>query len=240
MTPTTRTTPPRPRPDQSPPPSAPPSATIRQAPADGNATTERVPAHTRIARPSSLLYSSRTFLAEHRGDSRRGAVGMAGDGQHEQSETEVWIARSGVQGFSPAAFRRQRSRRQLSLSELSLLSGVSAATISAWETGKVAPSPRNLAAAAEMLGIGVADLVPVKEDRLVLANLRHQVGLTQQAAAEAVGLKRSMYGAIESGLRAADQEQRIQLAQLYGVSENLFGILWQRTRDARIARLQAR
>ncbi len=165
---------------------------------------------------------------------------MAGDGQHEQSETEVWIARSGVQGFSPAAFRRQRSRRQLSLSELSLLSGVSAATISAWETGKVAPSPRNLAAAAEMLGIGVADLVPVKEDRLVLANLRHQVGLTQQAAAEAVGLKRSMYGAIESGLRAADQEQRIQLAQLYGVSEKLFGILWQRTRDARIARLQAR
>jgi len=81
---------------------------------------------------------------------------------------------------------------------------------------------------------------PVKEDRLVLANLRHQVGLTQQAAAEAVGLKRSMYGAIESGLRAADHEQRIQLAQLYGVSEDSFGILWQRTRDARIARLQAR
>ena len=81
---------------------------------------------------------------------------MAGDGQHEQSETEVWIARSGVQGFSPAAFRRQRSRRQLSLSELSLLSGVSAATISAWETGKVAPSPRNRLFADEGVGLGAS------------------------------------------------------------------------------------
>ena len=150
------------------------------------------------------------------------------------------MARSGVQGFSLAAFRRQRSRRQLSLSELCLLSGVSAATVSAWETGKVAPSPRTLAAAAETLGIGVADLVPVKEDRLVLANLRHQVGLSQQAAAEAVGLKRSMYGAIESGFRVADQEQRSRLAQLYGVTAEVFDTLWQRTRDSRIVGLQAR
>ncbi len=150
------------------------------------------------------------------------------------------MARSGVQGFSPAAFRRQRSQRQLSLSELSLLSGVSAATISAWETGKAAPSPRTLAAAAETLGIGMADLVPVKEDRLVLANLRHQVGMTQQAAAEAVGLKRSVYGAIETGFRAADDEQRSELAHLFGVTEDLFDTLWQRTRNLRIARLSAR
>ncbi len=86
----------------------------------------------------------------------------------------------------------------------------------------------------------MADLVPVKEDRLVLANLRHQVGLSQQAAAEAVGLKRSMYGAIESGFRVADQEQRSRLAQLYGVTADVFDTLWQRTRDSRIVGLQAR
>lgn len=162
------------------------------------------------------------------------------DDVHEQSEIEVTVARSGVQGFSPAAFRRLRNRRNLSLSELSLLAGVSPATMSAWETGKVAPSPRTLAAAAEAMGVGVADLVPIKEDRLVLADLRHQLGFAQQAAAEAVGLKRSMYGAIESGFRAADDEQRTKLAQLYRVTEDVFDVLWRRTRDLRIAHLRAR
>jgi len=235
MTPTTRTKPLRPRPDQSPPP----SAAIQEASVGGKSTTERVPAHTYIARASSPLNSPSTHLVEQRPEGRRGVAGTSADDQPEDFKPAVRMARSGVQGFSPTAFRRQRSRQQLSLSELSLLSGVSAATISAWETGKAAPSPRTLASAAETLGVAMADLVPVKEDRLVLANLRHRVGLTQQAAAKAVGLKRSMYAAIESGFRAADDEQRIHFAQLYGVTANVFETTWRRTRSARVARLRA-
>lgn len=121
---------------------------------------------------------------------------------------EVAVVRAGVQGFSPAALRRARGRQHLSLRQLSLLSGVSFATISEWETSRALPPPSHLAAVANALGITVADVVPIKETHLVLADLRHHAGLTQQAAADAVGLKRSMYRAIETGTRAADAQQR--------------------------------
>ncbi len=158
----------------------------------------------------------------------------------EISTTEVAVARGGVQAFSAAALRRQRSRRGLSLRQLSLLASVSAATINSWEKGNTAPSPRPLAAVAAALGVDVADLVPVAEDRLVLADLRHQIGLSQHAAADAVGLTASMYGAVETGFRTADPEQRHRLAALYGVTEEKFQVLWQRTRDTRMARLKVR
>ncbi len=92
----------------------------------------------------------------------------------------------------------------------------------------------------QLLGVanGVGELFA--EDRLVLADLRHQIGLSQHAAADAVGLTASMYGAIETGFRTADPEQRRRLAALYGVTEEKFQVLWQRTRDTRTARIKAR
>lgn len=89
------------------------------------------------------------------------------------------MVRAGVQGFSPAALRRARGRQHLSLRQLSLLSGVSFATISEWETSRALPPPSHLAAVANALGITVADVVPIKETHLVLADLRHHAGLTQ-------------------------------------------------------------
>jgi len=135
---------------------------------------------------------------------------------------EVAVVRAGVQGFSPAALRRARGRQHLSLRQLSLLSGVSFATISEWETSRALPPPSHLAAVANALGITVADVVPIKETHLVLADLRHHAGLTQQAAADAFGLKRSMYRAIDTGTRAADAQQRTQHAQLYSITTNQF------------------
>ncbi len=41
-------------------------------------------------------------------------------------------------------------------------------------------------------------------------------------AADAVGLTASMYGAIETGFRTADPEQRQRLAALYGVTVEKF------------------
>jgi transcriptional regulator with XRE-family HTH domain len=170
----------------------------------------------------------------------RGAERMPVDDDHEDTEDEVAVARAGVQGFSPAALRRQRNRVGLTLRQLSLLSGVSTATINGWENGKVVPSPRPLAAVAAALGIEVGDLVPVKEARLTLVGLRHQAGLNQQEAADTVGLSRTMFQSIESGFRAADQEQRALIVQLYGITEEKFDQLWERTRDTLTARLKAR
>ncbi len=101
---------------------------------------------------------------------------MAGNDEDEPG-IEVAVGRAGVQNVSAAALRRQRHRRKLSLRQLSLLSGVGAATIGAWETGRRAPSARLLAAVADALEITVADLVPVPQRRIVLTDLRHQTGL---------------------------------------------------------------
>jgi len=165
---------------------------------------------------------------------------MADDDQLEDHETEVAVPHVGVQGFSPTALRRARGRQRLSLRQLSLLSGVSAAAISAWESGRAAPSSRLLAPVAAVLGIEVGTLVPVMESRLVLVDLRNQRGLNQQEAADLVGLKRSMFAAIETGFRAADPEQRARIADLCGITDEDFDTFWQRTRDTRIARLRAR
>lgn len=161
-----------------------------------------------------------------------------------EADDEVWnevtVGRTGVQSVSPAALRRQRHRRQLSLRQLALLSGVGAATISAWEAGRRAPSARLLAAVADVLQVTVADLVPVTQRRLVLADLRHQAGLSQRAAAEAVAMSPSMYQAIESGFRPADHAQRAVLAAQLRVLESDFVDVWERTRQAYIERAATR
>ncbi len=142
------------------------------------------------------------------------------------------MGRAGVAKVSAAALRRQRHRRGLSLRQLSLLSGVGTATINAWENGQRAPSPRFLAAVADALQVTVADLVPVQQRRLVLADLRHQTGLSQRATAEATGLSPSMYRAIETGYRAPDPVQCARLADHLGVSKDDFADVWKRTRKA--------
>lgn len=142
------------------------------------------------------------------------------------------MGRAGVEKVSAAALRRQRHRRELTLRQLAVLSGVSPTTLSAWETGRRAPSARLLGAVAAALEVTVADLVPVSQRRVVLADLRHQTGLSQRAAAEATGLSPSMYLAIETGYRAADQDQRARLAAHLGVSETDFTTVWERTRKA--------
>lgn len=142
------------------------------------------------------------------------------------------MGRAGVEKVSAAALRRQRHRHGLSLRQLSLLCGVGTATINAGKTGRRSPSARLLAAVADALQITVADLVPVPQRRGFLADLRHQSGLSQRAAAEATGLSPSMYEAIESGHRAPDPAQSARLANHLGVSEDDFATVLERTRKA--------
>ena len=85
-----------------------------------------------------------------------------------------------------------------------------------------------------------ASSTPTTSRTTRLLDLRNQWGLTQQEAADLVGLKRSMFAAIETGFRAADQGQRARIADLYGIDDEDFDTLWQRTRDTRIARLKPR
>jgi transcriptional regulator with XRE-family HTH domain len=152
----------------------------------------------------------------------------------------VAVGRAGVRGFSPAALRRHRSAKHYALTELSSVSGVAAATIGAWETGRSRPSPSTLAAVAVALGVQVGDLAPVPESDLHLADLRFQVGLTQQELASAAGISKGIYPVIESGHREPTDQEVAALAAALSVEPELVATVWQRTRDVRLARLRSR
>jgi transcriptional regulator with XRE-family HTH domain len=149
------------------------------------------------------------------------------------------VGRASIRGFSPAALRRRRSQKTFSLAELATLSGVSAATINAWETERSAPTPRTLGSVADALGIRVADLVTIKEDDLHMADLRFQAGLTQGGLAAAAGITMGILTAIESGHREPDGAQLQALAAALNVESEWLAAVWARTRAARIARLKS-
>jgi transcriptional regulator with XRE-family HTH domain len=153
---------------------------------------------------------------------------------------EVTVGRAGIRGFSPAALRRHRSLKHYSLSEVSTLSGVSATTINAWETGRSRPSPRTLGAVADALGVQVADLAPIKEADVHMPDLRFQAGLNQQDLADAAGLTIGILSTIELGHRQPDDKQVTALAAALGLDPAFLVAVWIRTRNARIARLKSR
>jgi transcriptional regulator with XRE-family HTH domain len=152
----------------------------------------------------------------------------------------VPVGRAGIRGFSPAALRRYRGLKHYSLSEVSTLSGISATTINAWETGKSRPSPRTLAAVAKALGVQIADLAPVEERDLRMADLRFQAGLNQEDLADAAGIPVGVLGAIELGHREPDDEQLRSIASALNVDVDFLRAAWARTRHARISRLKSR
>jgi len=113
-------------------------------------------------------------------------------------------------------------------------------TANAWETGRSRPSPRTLKAVAEALEVQIADLAPVKEDDLRVADLRFQAGLNQEDLADAAGLPAGVLGAIELGHREPNDAQLRSIADALDVDVDLLAGAWNRSRRARISRLKSR
>lgn len=156
-----------------------------------------------------------------------------GDGFRELG---VGVSRSAVRGFSAARLRRYRQARKATIEDLADAAGVSAQTVSAWETGRAAPTPELLAKVAGELRLTVADLVPIPSDQLGLSDLRVQAGMTQGRAAEALGISATLLGRIEKGRKDYDDHRAQQLADVYGVTKVLVEEAWQRDRDNHQAR----
>lgn len=150
------------------------------------------------------------------------------------------MARNGVDTFSPSALRRRRELKGLTLGEVASLSGVSAASLSNWEAGKVIPTPPNLAAVAHALGAQVADLAPVPAGRMRMSDLRHHAGLSQEDVAEAIAMSKASVTNIESGATLPNPRALAALAHAYGVDEDTLASTWEATREARMTRLRAR
>ncbi|MFD7013968.1 helix-turn-helix transcriptional regulator [Streptomyces sp. NPDC059928] len=111
-----------------------------------------------------------------------------------------------------------RREERLKQADVARIVGVSAARVSAWETGRSAPDPERLPRLAEAVGRDLDVLFP-REGRPDLRDLRADAGYSQAATRELT--KTSTAGpvaAAETAQRrlAAEYEQR--LADAYGVS----------------------
>ncbi|RIJ76315.1 XRE family transcriptional regulator [Nakamurella silvestris] len=146
------------------------------------------------------------------------------------------MTRGSVRGFRPSYLRNARRRANLSHEDLGLLASVSPSTIGHWESSRRAPSPEALMAVAQSLNMVVADLAPVAEGDLLLSDLRNRMGLTQAAAAAAIGISHQALGSIERGARPPTVEIREKIATVYGSDSGQVGRIWQRTHDARVVR----
>jgi len=87
--------------------------------------------------------------------------------------------------------------------------------------------------------VQVADLAPVKEDDVRLADLRFQAGLNQEDLADAAGLPDGVLGAIELGHREPNETQLRSIAEALNVDVDLVAAAWTRSRRARIIRLKS-
>lgn len=139
---------------------------------------------------------------------------------------------AGVHQFAPGAAKVARSKRGLTLDELALLLDCSAQTVSAWEAGNSAPSPRHLVTLADALGVHVDDLLRGPANRADLTGLRERAGLTGSEVAQALGLHKTSWSRIERGYRPIPSAVVLVLATHYRLDQEAIQQAWQRGRDA--------
>jgi len=143
------------------------------------------------------------------------------------------VSRTGVRGFSPSRLRDARSRAKLTLETLSIRSGVGAAAIGHWETGRAVPSPKLLIVVADALNLRLADLTVIKPGDLRLADLRARAGRSQADVAEHLGVSRGTASALDRGYTPLHEDDAQRLAAFYDVTVDELHAAWQRSRNAR-------
>ena len=112
--------------------------------------------------------------------------------------------RQGAPGFDPQRLRAAREAANLTRGALADAAGVHVSSITEWEAGRQVPRIDKVAALARALSIEPADLLqPVEGGALTLERLRVAAGLSQQQTAEAAGMLRNTYSAVERGETAA-------------------------------------
>ncbi|MGW5200777.1 helix-turn-helix transcriptional regulator [Streptomyces spiralis] len=111
--------------------------------------------------------------------------------------------------------RREEGLKQ---SDVARVVGVSAARVSAWETGRSLPDPEKLPRLAEAVGRDLDVLFP-REGHPDLADLRADAGYSQVATRELTGTRtQGPVAAAENGQRRLAKEYEQGLADAYGVT----------------------
>lgn len=108
--------------------------------------------------------------------------------------------RQGTPDFDPQRLRSAREAAELSLGALAEAAHVHISSIRAWEAGRQIPRVETVAVLAHVLDVSPADLLRPREGSApTLQQLRAAVGKSQQQLAEAAGMLRNTYSAVERG-----------------------------------------
>ncbi|MGK5681677.1 helix-turn-helix transcriptional regulator [Actinoplanes sp. URMC 104] len=89
--------------------------------------------------------------------------------------------------------------------------------ISCYESGRTRPRAGTVRLLAEALGVDVLDLLAA-DAVITLAVLRARLGLTQEQAAQQLGISRSLYALLEQGRRPVSEGETHALARVLQVS----------------------
>ncbi|MFJ7969418.1 helix-turn-helix transcriptional regulator [Streptomyces sp. NPDC096324] len=120
--------------------------------------------------------------------------------------------------FAPERLLLTRREAHLKQADVADGVGVTAARVSAWETGRSVPDPEKLPGLARVLDCDLDELFP-REGYPDLADLRADAGYSQTATKELTGTRSAgPVAAAETGQRRLAEEYRAPLAAAYGVS----------------------
>lgn len=140
----------------------------------------------------------------------------------------------GVANFNPAAMRRIRQQRRLSLDALADELGQRRPNVIAWEQGRIPPSPRNFRAIADALDVDAIRLLTIGPRDAELADLRACAGLTMQDVADAAGVTWRTYAQLEAGDRPLSDELARAVAKALGTTQAQVRTAVQRVHRRRI------
>lgn len=148
--------------------------------------------------------------------------------------TDVAGGRQGASGFDPQRLRAAREAAKLTRGALAKAAGVHASSVGEWESGRQVPRVETVAALARALNIEpVALLEPIDGDTPTLERLRAAAGMSQQQTAEAAGMLRNTYSAVERGETARlSYNDTVSLARVLHVTDEQLGAAQAASRNA--------
>ena len=140
------------------------------------------------------------------------------------------MSRRILRGFAPAALKKARKKKKLSIGELGRLAEVSPGAVLTWETGKSTPQADSLKRAVTVLGIAMEDVVKIKPDQRYLGDLRIFAGLTQPQLAAKIGISTTALATVERGHSRLKEDVAQRMAEEFGLPVQDVKDAYERTR----------
>lgn len=141
------------------------------------------------------------------------------------------MTRRPLRGFSPSAFIAIRRHRDIAVSELSRLTGVSQAAIHNWESGHSTPQADLLARTMTVLNTPIEHVIDIPPDQRFPSDWRVINGITQLQLAAAADIAPTTLRGIERADINLTDANAAKLAGHLGISEADYRAAYQRARQ---------